>query len=286
MEGTEDLRVIVKAMKALAAVRIRQFSQAAGAVRGYQGTVEAGLQAALRNRQREQAYVRANGADGRWLVSVVVGSDQGLVGQFNARVVRHAREAVERLAPQPEVEMTAAVGARAAGALEAGGVPAGAKFSVPGSIVGIADTVRDILVTLESWRREHGVDRVLLFYNEATSGASYEPRTEGLLPIDEDWLRNLARKPWQSRAIPFARLAWPPLFGALVREHLFAAVFRAVAASLAAENASRLAAMEAAERRIEERLDLLRQRLHRERQQAITEELLDLVAGFEALESG
>ena len=55
--------------------------------------------------------------------------------------------------------------------------------------------------------------------------------------------------------------------------------------SLAAENASRLAAMQAAENNIEEKIDELYGRYHRRRQAAITEELLDVISGFEALES-
>ncbi|GAG38988.1 unnamed protein product, partial [marine sediment metagenome] len=73
------------------------------------------------------------------------------------------------------------------------------------------------------------------------------------------------------------------LFTSLVRQYLFGALFRAFAESLASENASRLASMQAAEKNIEERIDQLRLRFHRHRQSAITEELLDVVAGFEVL---
>lgn len=52
---------------------------------------------------------------------------------------------------------------------------------------------------------------------------------------------------------------------------------------MASENASRLNAMQRAERNIEERLDEMRGRFHQLRQQSITEELLDIVSGFEAL---
>jgi F-type H+-transporting ATPase subunit gamma len=72
------------------------------------------------------------------------------------------------------------------------------------------------------------------------------------------------------------------LFRAVIRQYLFGGVYRAAAESLAAEHASRLAAMQAAERSIDERLDELRAELRRRRQEAITEELLDIVAGVEA----
>lgn len=66
---------------------------------------------------------------------------------------------------------------------------------------------------------------------------------------------------------------------------LFAQLFLAVTESLAAENASRLASMQSAERNIEERVDELSQAVRHRRQQEITEELLDIVSGFEALAS-
>jgi F-type H+-transporting ATPase subunit gamma len=78
------------------------------------------------------------------------------------------------------------------------------------------------------------------------------------------------------------------LFSGLVREYLFAGLFRAFAQSLASENASRLASMQGAEKNIEGRLAELQNRFHQQRQMSITEELLDIVSGFEALkqESG
>ena len=69
----------------------------------------------------------------------------------------------------------------------------------------------------------------------------------------------------------------------LIRQHLFAAFYQALAGSLAAENAARLASMQAAENNIEQRLDEFTAQYHRRRQNAITEELLDVTAGFEIL---
>ena len=77
------------------------------------------------------------------------------------------------------------------------------------------------------------------------------------------------------------------LFSALVRQYLFASVFRAFAESLASENASRLASMRGAERNIADRIAELTAELtaefHQVRQMSITEERLGIAAGFEAL---
>ena len=70
---------------------------------------------------------------------------------------------------------------------------------------------------------------------------------------------------------------------ALIREYLFISLFRACAESLSSENTSRLAAMQRAEKNIDELLDDLNQRFHRQRQSAIDEELFDVIASYEVL---
>jgi len=78
-------------------------------------------------------------------------------------------------------------------------------------------------------------------------------------------------------------MTWEQLFAALIRQYLFVAIYRACAESLAGENASRLAAMQRAEQQIDECLDDMMRRFHQQRQSTITAELLDIVAGVEAL---
>ncbi len=79
---------------------------------------------------------------------------------------------------------------------------------------------------------------------------------------------------------------WEQLFSSLIQQYLFVAIYRASAESLASEDASRLAAMQNAERNIEDRMDELNAEYHHQRQNSITAELLDIVAGFEAVEMG
>ena len=75
----------------------------------------------------------------------------------------------------------------------------------------------------------------------------------------------------------------PRLIYALIGQHLFVSLYQALAESLASENAARLGAMQAAENNIEERLQDLHLQYNQLRQSTITEELLDIVAGFEVL---
>lgn len=104
-----------------------------------------------------------------------------------------------------------------------------------------------------------------------------------MLLIDPQSLRRCSREPWRSRSLPTFITERRLLLSRLVGQYLFVSFFRAYAESLASENASRIAAMQAAEKNIEERLDELRGCYNQLRQSAITEEILDVVTGFEAL---
>lgn len=76
---------------------------------------------------------------------------------------------------------------------------------------------------------------------------------------------------------------WEELLVGLLRQDLFVALYRSVAEGKAAEHGARLSAMQAAEQNIEERIDRLRNEYHQLRQAQITEQLLDVVSGFEVL---
>ena len=73
------------------------------------------------------------------------------------------------------------------------------------------------------------------------------------------------------------------LAAALFQQYFFVSLYRACAESLKSENTSRLSAMQTAEKNISERLGELNMQFNQQRQTTITEELFDIVAGFEAL---
>ena len=75
----------------------------------------------------------------------------------------------------------------------------------------------------------------------------------------------------------------PENLPAFLREFLFVSLFQACAESLASENASRLASMQRAEKNIDDMLVDLNRTYHRMRQEAIDEELFDVISGYEAL---
>lgn len=277
----EDLQSVVKTMKALSSVNIREYERAVEALAEYNRTIEMGLQVVLSRVGEDFLAQRPEPADRYG--AVVFGSEQGMVGQFNEQIAGFAARLMGEIAPPLSSWTVLALGSRVVGRLEDTGASVEEEYRAPASGAGITSVVRQALIRIEDWGRERHIDHVLLFYNEPLTGASYRPRALQLVPVDVEWLHGLATRPWQSRVIPIFSMDWERLFSALIRLHLFAAVYQAFAASLASENASRLASMQAAERNIEERLGELKARYQQERQATVTAEILDIISGFEAL---
>ncbi len=124
---------------------------------------------------------------------------------------------------------------------------------------------------------------VTLAFTTRAAAHFQEPVLRPLLPLDPTMVAGLADAPWDSRALPDFNLNPADLLAALVNEHLFASLYRASAEAMVTENAARLALMQQAERSIDDRIEALKAETRTVRQSEITTELLDVIAGFEAL---
>ncbi len=276
-----DLRSVVRTMKALAASSIGQYEQSVRALADYYRTVELGLSICLRRGASAALMPEGERRTGGAAVGAVVfGSDQGLVGQFNDVVADFAAKALADLPGKPRVW---AVGERVYGRLSDAGLPLAGLFAVPNSVQTITPLVGQILVASEAHRSEGEIAELHLFYNRPTSGAAHAPVGQRLLPLDEQWRRQLAELPWPTKNPPEIMGGGTATLRALIGEYLFVSLFRACAESLASENASRLAAMQRADKNIDGLLEHLHGSFHRLRQSGIDEELFDVVSGFEAL---
>lgn len=287
--SASDLKSVVRTMKASAASAIGQYERSVAALGDYARTVEQGLSVCLRsvNSNGLHAVAPRSKTGAATEHAIVFGSDQGLVGRFNEVVVEYAMAHLESLPATSKAKAKVwAVGERVQARLLDAGVPLAGLFLVPGSVELITRLVGQILLKVQTPDRESAGEvqgeGLVLFYNRP-SGPSYEPVSQHLLPLDERWRRELARRPWPTRQLPEVLGTGPEALRAFVREHLFVSLFRASAESLASENASRLAAMQRADRNIGELLTELGARFHRTRQGGIDEELFDVVAGFDAM---
>lgn len=282
LDRAQDLQSVVRTMKTLAAVNIRQYERAGEALAEYNRTTALGLQILFANRFDGAALEKRRA--GALVGAIVFGSDQGMCGQFNEQITVYARNVLSALSIVPAQRLVLAVGERAAARLEETNAHRLDVLHVPSSVTGIAPLVQDLLIQVERWQTEQAVGHVLVFYNQPLSGASYRAQHIRLLPIELAHLPATGETQRHSRTLPLYTMNAQQLLSALIRQHLFVVLFRAAAESLASENASRLTAMQAAERNIQEWIAALTARYHRERQESITGELLDIVSGFQVLE--
>lgn len=283
LETTGDIQSIVRTMKSLAAVSIRQYEQAEDAVSSYEETVNLGLTALLRDgRARGLALSgrdgRAAGGDATRKGLLVIGSDRGLCGRYNEIV---ARAATDRIGD--DLDVLAVVGARAAARLEAEGQQIDRLFMQPGSVAGMTPFVGELIVEIDRWTRERGIGAVSVVHNRREGRARAVPTERALLPISDKDLMGLANAPWRGPGLPFFRMDPPRLLSWLLRQRLFVLLYRALAEALASEHATRLSAMQSAERNIKARREDLMSAYRQKRQETITREMLDVISGFEAV---
>jgi len=280
IETVEDIQSIVRTMKALAAVSIYPYERAIESMHNYSRTVELGLQVLLADRTPLAEEQNPKQTD---VGIVVFGSDRGLCGRFNEDITDFTLNTLAKENIPAKKRHVLAVGARAEARLREAGQLVHESFFVPGSVAGITATVQSILQQIETWRQQHTVTKVLLFYNRQVGSKGRRSEVSQLLPLEFTKFQGTNAPKWPSRSLPTYSMQRTDLFAALVRQYLFVWVFRACAFSLASENAGRLASMQAAERNISERLLELSTTYNQERQEMITSELLEVVSGFMVL---
>ena len=281
LETLGDLRDVTRTMKALSSSSVRQYDHAVEALDAYYRTVELGLHVVLRRHARPEPPRRARAGPADVAV-VVFGSDYGLCGRFNDIVCEHALAHLEALEIPQKRRRLLAVGGKVAASLERSHQPVQERLFTPGSAGGITGTVTSILVTIEDWQEEHGVETVWLFYNRQAAKGRYEPAALRLLPVDAERFRHAEQVGWPTRVLPTFSMDADALLSALLRQYLFVALSRSCAESLASEHNARLVAMQSAGKNIDEAIETTQAEHRRLRQEQITAEMLEVVTGYEA----
>ncbi|HUX36865.1 MAG TPA: FoF1 ATP synthase subunit gamma [Rectinemataceae bacterium] len=280
IEGARGLRSIVRTMKVLAAVGLRQDAKAREALADYAKGIELGLQVVLRSFGPSVSPPAKGSAILPCLEAIVLGSDLGMCGQFNERM---AEFAARELRPLSGYRLSLfAVGEGLARRLEDFDLTPSSVYPCPSNpTTGLDVTIRKLLAGLAAWKADREDAKVLVFFTSHEGGQVF-CRSRVLLPVDVAYLEALRARPWNSRSLPLFKMEGRSLLHACLRETLFVFLHGAFLDSLESENAARLDAMRQAERHIDEGLSELRSRYNEARQEAITAELLDIVAGVEA----
>ena len=252
LEGAEDLKSVVRTMKAMAASNIVQYELAVSSLEDYYHTVALGLVACFRQEKMDVIKEEPKKNKDKVICAIVFGSDQGLVAQFNDKLTCFVSQSLNALPGKKEIW---AVGERVQLLLLDSGLTVTNLFPVPNSVNAITPLVGEDFIKGEERRAKDNVRPFYIFHNQPRAGAGYEPVIQRLLPLDEKWKHTLTELQWPTKLLPQVAGLVKPVLLALIREYLFVTLFKACTESLASENTSRLEAMQRAEKNIEELLD-------------------------------
>lgn len=280
----DSIRGIVHTMKTLSAINARPYEHAARSIDAYHATVLQSFRAFL---HRNGPLALIDGENSAQVI-VVFGSDHGMCGSYNEIVATKVSEHLADLDPEKDAPHVLCVGAQLNDALYGQDIWPESTLLPPASAEGIGRLAGEIVTRLDNIRQKSllGEIAVTLIFTEQMAHSQQEPVTKVLLPLDPTLFGGLADRPWVSRSLPDFTLPANDLLSALIRSHLFASIFRASAEALVTENAARLVQMQHAEQSVDDRLEELKSETRMVRQTEITNELMDVIIGFEALKKG
>jgi F-type H+-transporting ATPase subunit gamma len=262
-------------MNMIAAARLRRAQVKAEAARPYADRLSAILQdvfasgASARNPLLAQRPVKRVGL-------VVVSSDRGLCGAFNAGILREAGRFVE--AQTADVGLIT-VGRKAKEFFQRMEITIDRSFPQPSRDVRLEE-VGAISKQIISDYTAGKYDQIHLAYARFISVLKSEPTVTQLLPIPKPESDGGAARAIAYQFEPEAE----ELLGALLPQYVEVLTYGALVESLASEQAARMVAMKSATDSASDMIDSLTRDYNRVRQTAITTQLLEVVSGAEALE--
>ena len=281
IRSVKSTQQITKAMKMVAASKLRRSQERVIAARPYARTLAATLASVTgRIPPREDGApahpLLAQRAEKK-VVLVVVTGDKGLCGAFNTNVNRAAGAFIrEKKKAGVEVSLVT-LGRKGTDFWKRRTVPV--LEARPGLFQRFGyDTAAEVARSLAARFTGGETDAVYVVFNEFKSVISQIVGVRRLLPIE------LAELGASESGTDYIFEPGPDvILGRLLPRHVEFQLFRALLESNAAENAARMTAMESATKNASEMIDSLTLTYNRARQAKITKELIEIVSGAEAL---
>jgi F-type H+-transporting ATPase subunit gamma len=224
---------------------------------------------------------------------LLVTGDRGLAGSFNTQIIREGLRLGRELGSDDAKVSFSVVGRRGNSTMTFRGE------NVAHSYVGFTDrpsfmNAREIAADLISAYIDHELDQVDLVYNRYVSPLTQYVRRQTLLPVQHaevfgEGLPEPEKPADQELAEAHARALWlyepeaDQLLPMLFEEYASLSVYRALLESAASEHGARMTAMRTAAENAQEMIGDLTLEMNRVRQAEITQEILEVVAGAEAL---
>jgi F-type H+-transporting ATPase subunit gamma len=276
-----NVEKITKAMELVAASRLRRAQARIEALRPYADRMQALTVevAAATSRSHDQPLLARREVS--TVAVIALTADRGLAGGFNANVVRRSLEVATRERREGREVVWLTVGRRGTSTLRFRGQEIEASYTgmtdrpAYSDAQAIAERVADIYTELR-------VDRVVLVYNRFVSALAQKLEVVDLLPVPESLLDGEAPE-----SISGSYLEEPDasaILSHLLPTYLEVTVYRALLESTASEHGARMTAMRNASENAGDLIDSYTLQMNRARQSEITQQILEVVAGADALE--
>ena len=286
--SVKNIQKITRAMEMVAAARLRRAEQRIEALRPYASAIRRMTRQAAEAAQNVPNLPILNEHESENTVGLLlVTGDRGLAGAFNSQIVRAGIRAAAEHESGGRTLAWYASGRRGVSSLTFRG------REVAGAYTGFTDRpsygdARDIASDLIAAYVDGKVDRVEILYNGYISPISQEVRRETLLPLQQATILEAeSEQDEQDGTGHHALVEYEPdpeeILQRLVPDYVEISLYRALLESTASELGARMTAMRSASDNAGEIIDDLTLEMNRARQAEITQEIMEVVGGAEAL---
>ena len=287
IESVTGTRKITRAMELVASARLKRAQDRIEALRPYgAGMQRLTGQAALRSGTVSAMPLLEERDEVKKAIIVTITGDRGLAGAFNVNILRagFARDNELRASGVEDVAYTA-VGKKGAGTLRFRGKTIDRSFEGFSTEPAYSDAEKVAAHAIEAFTSGEA-DRVVIVYNAFKSVLEQTVTMEQLLPIPREFVeggQDDATDHEAKSGVAYFEPDPQEFLERLLPTYVEITIYRALLESAAAELAARRTAMRNATDNAGELIDDLTLQMNRARQAAITQELLEVVAGADAL---
>jgi F-type H+-transporting ATPase subunit gamma len=285
IRSVRNTRKITKAMELVASARLRRAQTRIEAMRPYADRMLELMGGVARASASVRSIPLLQRREVRTVAIVPLTGDRGLAGAFNGQVIRRALQLEREVRGEGNEVRWLVAGKKGRSTLTF------RRYDVAGAWTGFSDRpeygdAQAIAHRLTELYVEGEVDAVRLVYNEYESPLVQRVTVKEVLPIAEHLLETdeEERRDDAMRGDFIFEPEPEEILARLVPVYLETEVYRALLESAASEQGARMTAMRNASKNAGELIDGLTLQMNRARQAAITQELLEVVAGADALQ--
>ena len=285
VRSVTNTRKITKAMELVAAAKLRRAQARIEAMRAFADRMLELMAGTARASSSLRGLPLLQRRDVETVAIVPITGDRGLAGAFNAQILRRAFALERSLRGEGKKVLWLVVGRKGASTLRFRRYEVEQAWTGLGDRPGYSDA-QAVAHRLAELYVEGAVDRVVVVYNHFVSPLVQRVTAQDVLPISPETLEQGEDDDAHERALRGDFIYEPEpeeILTRLLPVYLETELFRALLESAASEHGARMTAMRNASKSAGELIDSLTLAMNRARQAEITQEILEVVAGADAL---